>query len=327
MIPSSDIDSPTISVALATCDGVRYLPALLDSLLAQRLPPIELVACDDASNDGTAALLQSFAAHAPFSVRIERNPARLGVVANFSRAMALCSGKCIALADQDDVWHADKLARLSTVLSAPSILAAFSDANVVDENLHGLGYSMWQRVRFTRDEQERMLRGRAFEVLLKHQVVTGATLAFKVSLRDTAMPVPPDWPHDAWLAIHAAARGALLPIGEPLIDYRQHADNVVGGKRKSLFREALAAMALERAIWYRQELARWQALAERLATHDSAESARLALEEKISHLETRAKLPASRWRRLPGIWREISTGRYARHARNWGSIAIDLLVR
>lgn len=327
MMPSADKDSPTISVALAACDGARYLPALLDSLIAQHRPPAEVVACDDASNDGTAALLESFAARAPFPVRIQRNPARLGVVENFSRAMALCSGNCIALADQDDVWHDDKLARLSTALAVPSVLAAFSDANVVDENLHGLGYTMWQRVRFTRDEQERMMRGRAFEVLLKHQIVTGATLAFKVSLRDTAMPVPPDWPHDAWLAIHAAARGGLLPIGEPLIDYRQHADNIVGGKRKSLVREALVAMALERALWYRQELARWQTLAERLATPDGAESARLALEEKISHLEARAGLPASRWRRLPGIWREISTGRYARHARNWGSIAIDLLVR
>lgn len=327
MIPSSDIDSPTISVALATCDGVRYLPALLDSLLAQRLPPIELVASDDASNDNTAALLHSFAAHAPFPVRIQRNPARLGVVANFSRAIALCSGDCIALADQDDVWHADKLARLSTALSAPSVLAAFSDANVVDENLHGLGYSMWQRVRFTRDEQERMMRSRAFEVLLKHQVVTGATLAFKVSLRDTAMPVPPDWPHDAWLAIHAAAREGLLPIGETLIDYRQHADNIVGGRKKSLLGEALAALALDRAVWYREELARWQALAERVARTGGAESARLALEEKISHLKARAGLPAARWQRLPGIWRELSAGRYARYARNWGSIAIDLLVR
>lgn len=327
MMPSTDMGSPTISVALATCDGARYLPALLDSLLAQRLPPIELVACDDASDDGTAALLQSFAAHAPFPVRIKRNPARLGVVANFSSAIALCSGNCIALADQDDVWHADKLARLSTALSAPSVLAAFSDANVVDENLRGLGYGMWQRVRFTRDEQERMMRSRAFEVLLKHQVVTGATLAFKVRLRDTAMPVPPDWPHDAWLAIHAAARGGLLPIGEALIDYRQHADNIVGGRKKSLLGEVLSALALDRAVWYREELARWQTLAKRLATPDGTESARLALEEKISHLEARAGLPVARWRRLPGIWREISTGRYARHARNWGSIAIDILVR
>jgi len=327
MMPSSNMGSPTISVALATCDGARYLPALLDSLIAQRRPPIELIACDDASKDGTTALLQSFAERAPFPVRIQGNPARLGVVANFSRAMALCSGECIALADQDDVWHADKLARLSTVLSAPSILAAFSDANVVDENLHGLGYGMWQRVRFTRNEQERMMRSRAFEVLLKHQVVTGATLAFKVSLRDTAMPVPPDWPHDAWLAIHAAARGGLLPIDETLIDYRQHADNIIGGRKKSLLGEVLAALALDRTVWYREELARWQALAERLALTGGAESARPALEEKISHLKARAGLPASRWQRLPGIWREIATGRYTRHARNWGSIAIDLLVR
>lgn len=326
-MPFTDMGSPTISIALATCDGARYLPALLESLLAQRLPPIELVACDDASDDATEAVLQSFAARAPFPVRIERNAARLGVVANFSRAMALCGGECIALADQDDVWHPDKLARLSAALSGPTVLAAFSDASVVDENLRGLGYGMWQRGHFTKDEQERMRRGRAFEVLLKHQVVTGATLAMKVGLRDTALPVPPGWPHDAWLAIHAAARDGLLPIDAPLIDYRQHAGNAVGGKKKSLLGEARAALALDRAAWYRQERARWQALAERLATSGVVESSRPALDEKLFHLAARASLPAARWRRLPGIWRELSAGRYARHARNWGSIAIDLLVR
>lgn len=322
MMPSSNMDSPTISVALATCDGARYLPALLDSLIAQRRPPIELIACDDASNDGTTALLHSFAERAPFPVRIQRNPARLGVVANFSRAISACSGHCIALADQDDVWHADKLTRLSKALAEPSVLAAFSDANVVEENLDRLGYTMWQRIRFTLNEQRRMMQGNAFEVLLKHHIVTGATLAFKVSLRDTALPVPPGWPHDAWLALMAAAQGGLVAIPEPLIAYRQHGANLVGGMQKSWLSETRTALSLDRAGWYREELAQWRTLAERLGSHTPA-----VLEQKLTHLKARASLPAARWRRVPGIWRELMSGRYGRYARNWGSAAIDLLVR
>ena len=316
-----------ISVALATCNGTRYLPALLESISVQRLPPSEIVAYDDASEDGTVALLKSFAADAPFPVRIHRNPTRLGVVENFSRAIAACSGDCFALADQDDVWHVDKLAHLSNALAKPSALAAFSDANVVAWNLDRLGYTMWQRVHFSQHEQRRMAQGNGFEVLLKHHVVTGATLAGKTSLRDAALPIPPGWPHDAWLALVAAAQEGLIAIGEPLIDYRQHADNIVGGKRRTIWREAAVALALDRAAFYRAEIGCWRALEERLSSLPGATAALPSLSEKITHLETRASLPAARWRRLPGVWRELTAGRYIRYARNWGSIAIDLLVR
>lgn len=310
------------SVALAACNGAPYLQEFLDSLAAQTCPPCELVAADDASDDGTVALIEAFAARAPFPVRLLRNPRRLGVVENFALAMAACGGKGIALADQDDVWRADKLERLAAGLVPPCALAAFSDAEVVDANLAPLGYTMWQRVRFTPREQARVNRGEAFAVLLKHRVVTGATLAFKVSLRDTALPVPAGWPHDAWLALMAAARGGLVAVPEPLIAYRQHGGNVVGGLRKPFAQEAREALALDRTAWYRDELALWRALAARLAA-----TAPAGLAEKIAHLEARAGLPAARWRRLPEVMREVASGRYARHARNWGSVALDLLVK
>lgn len=319
--------SEVCSIALATREGASYLPPLLDSLAAQRMRPGELVVGDDASRDDTLAMLEAFAARAPFPVRILRNPRRLGVVENFSRVLSASRGDWIALADQDDVWRVDKLEKLAAALAAPGALAAFSDAEVVDAALAPLGYTMWQRVRFTPREQTRLARGEGFSVLLKHAVVTGATLAIKADLRATALPIPAGWPHDAWLALLAAARGGLVAVPEPLIAYRQHGGNLVGGLRKPLLREVRDALALDRAGWYRAELARWRALAARLGDMDCMAPARAALAEKRAHLEARAGLPAVRLRRLPGVLREFISGRYARHARNWGSVAIDLLVR
>lgn len=315
-----------ISIALATCNGTRFLPALLDSLATQTLPPHELVASDDASTDDTLHCLETFARRSSFPVRILRNREALGVVANFGQALSACAGDCIALADQDDVWHAAKLEKLAAALAMPGTLAVFSDADVVDENLTPLGYTMWQRVHFTAQEQNLMARGDGFGILLKHRVVTGATLACKVGFRGTALPIPHGWPHDAWLALLAAAQDGLTIVQEPLIAYRQHDANLVGGRRKTLMQEFRAGLQLDRSAWYRQELGLWRALDARLATLP-ATVARTVLADKIVHLETRAQLPGPRWRRIPGILREALSGRYARHARNWGSIAIDLLVR
>lgn len=309
------------SVALATCQGARYLSGLLDSLAAQSLPPCELIAADDASDDETVALLETFAASAPFPVRILRSSRCLGVTDNFNRAISACSGDFVALADQDDIWEADKLEKLSEALVTPGVQAAFSDAQVVDADLVPLGYTMWERVRFTSDEQTRLARGEGFAVQLKHRIVTGATLAFSAGLRDIALPIPANWPHDAWLSLLAAARGGLVAIPEPLIAYRQHAANVVGGRRKSFIQEMRTALTLDRATWYQQEISLWRALEVRLpVTPDE-------LLEKLAHLEARANLPAPRLRRGKGVLQEFLKGRYASYARNWGSIAIDLLVK
>ena len=319
--------SDRISVALATCNGANYLPDLLNSLVAQHIPPFELVASDDVSTDTTLKILEQFASVAPFEVRILRNTTRLGVADNFARTIAACSGEIIALADQDDVWHPQKLARLELALSQPNAQAAFSIADVVGADLLPLGYTMWQRVGFSSGEQMRMERGDGFAVLLKHSIVTGATLAFRSHLRDVALPIPAGWAHDAWLAHNAAARGRIVAIPEPLIAYRQHAGNVVGGLAKPVVREICSALALDRGAWYQSELNRWKALAERLESANPATPVPACLNEKIEHLRRRAELPQIRWQRIAPILREVLAGKYARYARNWGSIAIDLLVK
>lgn len=289
----------------------------------QRLP-FELLACDDASSDLTINILEDFATRAPFRVTIVRNPTRLGVVGNFSQAIAACQGDIIALADQDDYWHPEKLTRLVETLENPATLAAFSDAQVVGPERTPLGFTMWKRVHFTPYEQSKLAQPDGFRVLLKHHIVTGATMAFKSELRELALPIPATWAHDAWLALIAAAYGRLQPIPAPLIDYRQHDENVVGGRKRSLFKDAWTALRMERSEWYQKEIGRWQYLKDHLTTNPNTA---VALDEKIAHLKTRACLPKNRWQRLPYIWRELTAGRYTAYARNWGSVAIDVLLR
>jgi glycosyltransferase involved in cell wall biosynthesis len=52
----------SISVAMATFNGARYIGEQLTSLSSQTVKPLELVVCDDGSTDETVAILQSFSA-------------------------------------------------------------------------------------------------------------------------------------------------------------------------------------------------------------------------------------------------------------------------
>lgn len=314
-----------ISIALCTCNGERFLAEQLDSLARQIFLPTEVVVCDDASEDGTFSLLHDFASSAPFPVRIFRNPQRLGIGANFEQAIELCSGDVIALCDQDDVWLPNKLAAFAELLKTGADWVC-CDAEVSDVDLHSLGYTLWQRVSFDRGERKAAQDGFFFEVLIKHCVVAGATLAFKAQDRDRLLPIPHGWQYDAWLAAVLSATGKVSLVETPLQSYRQHDGNALGAARHGFFSEVQAALSLDRNAYYQTEIARWVQLETHLGSSASAlMQARLAA--KIAHLRRRASLPANRFARFPFIIAETLRGGYSRYARNWGSIAFDLLVR
>ncbi len=110
--------SESVSVAMCTYNGAKFLPPQMESILAQTQAPDEMVVCDDGSTDGTVELLREFAAKAPFPVRIQQNSRNLGPAANFAQCMEMCGGEILVLADQDDVWFPYRLAETRAAFAA-----------------------------------------------------------------------------------------------------------------------------------------------------------------------------------------------------------------
>src|SRR5579862_2176323 len=102
----------TISVAMCTFNGERFVSAQLESIATQSRPPDEVVICDDGSSDGTQEIVRKFALSSPFPIRFAVNPRNLGSTKNFEQAISRCEGAIVALADQDDVWYRYKLERI-----------------------------------------------------------------------------------------------------------------------------------------------------------------------------------------------------------------------
>ena len=184
------MNNQTVSVAMCTYNGARYLHEQLDSILTQTRVPDELIVCDDGSTDATLKILDEFNKKAQFSVKIYCNVTRLGSTKNFEKAIALCAGNVIVLSDQDDVWLPEKLERIEQAFVVhPNAGYVFSDALVVDEELRSLGYTMWGQALFTNRERRRFETGHQIEILLKHNVVTGATMAFRKGLKKLILPI------------------------------------------------------------------------------------------------------------------------------------------
>jgi glycosyltransferase involved in cell wall biosynthesis len=312
---------------MCTYNGAVYLAEQLASIAAQDCPPDELVVCDDASDDATPEILAEFSAQAPFPVRFERNRQNLGSRANFQQAIERCRGNLIALADQDDVWLPQKLRRLRESLqNHPSAAFAFSDAMLVDAERRPLGRRLWQSIRFHAGEQRRWAAGGELDVLLQHNVVTGATLAFRAEFRELLLPIPGHWVHDGWIALLLAAVAPAMAIAEPLVEYRQHAAQQIGERPRTLYEQYLRGRERRQSDF--QTLADdYEAARQRLAAAGRRlRSDRLlkALGRKAGHFRCKARMRAGTLGRLPLVLRELTLGHYARYSSGWRSLAQDL---
>jgi glycosyltransferase involved in cell wall biosynthesis len=227
----------SISVAMATFNGQRFIREQLDSLAAQQHLPSELVIADDASSDKTVAIAEQFAKAAPFTVHIHRHDKRLGYRANFMRAASLCTSDVIAFCDQDDIWSPQKLALCIEPFGDPAVLLAHHNAEVVTEageRLGSLDYlasapmtpplsvcTIWQ-----------MGNALGFTVVFRRSILEFSDL-WEMSLDYNDLTAP--MAHDQWVFFIASVFGRIVYIDKALASYRQHSSNLFGWNRPLAF--------------------------------------------------------------------------------------------
>jgi glycosyltransferase involved in cell wall biosynthesis len=320
---------PGLSIALCTYNGEAYLEDQLNSIAAQRCLPDELIVCDDGSTDRTLQVLDAFARNSPFPVSIHTNASTVGSNKNFEKAILLCTGDIIALADQDDFWLPEKLSRIVDAFKAnPSAGVVFSDALVVDQNLNPLGITIWDRFEFTQKRRRQFDSGNAFGVLIKKNVVTGATMAFKKVYTDRIVPIPTMWVHDSWIAFIMSLYAEMVYIDEPLIKYRQHPGQQIGARKKStLTKEAVFG---DNSFSYANEFMRYSQLYQRVkklrGTFPDYDYIAKAVKDKVIYCYLRSHMPEEKRKRIRMVAANLFSLRYHRYSYGFLSAAKDLFL-
>jgi hypothetical protein len=145
----------------------------------------------------------------------------VGFYLNFERLLDAVPAECdwIALSDHDDVWRADKLARLLPMLSKKILVTG--QARVVSAAPPG-------QVLIARTDRRIV---KPMDLLL-HNQVSGALCVFRRQLLEVALPFPRlhtvTQLHDHWLGMCAEALGGYAVLDEVVQDYVQHGENLVG---------------------------------------------------------------------------------------------------
>lgn len=324
----------SISAALCTYNGARFIREQVRSICLQTHPPVEIVLSDDGSTDDCVAVAREAwqACHAErpgLDIRLQvlRNERALGVTRNFQQAVSACRAPLIALSDQDDVWHAGRLETMSRVFSPrDDLLLLHSDARLIDEGGRDLDRSLFDALGVRASEISGIHEGRAFDVLLRRNLATGATIVFRRELLQRALPFPDGWLHDEWLAVIASVTGGVDVIEEATIDYRQHTANQVGAPQRSV-RRLLQKLRSARGDMHERRAAKARALCDRLAAESSPAITplRRKANEKLHHELARAALPERRLARMGPVLRELMQGRYALYGYGVRGAIRDLL--
>ena len=119
----------SISAIVPVYNGARYVEGTLRSLLAQTLPPDEIIVVDDGSTDASVSVVESVTSEVPIILVQQPNA---GQSAARNAAAQKASGELLAFVDQDDLWHRRHLEVLVPAFDDPEVGWSYSDFDEID---------------------------------------------------------------------------------------------------------------------------------------------------------------------------------------------------
>jgi glycosyltransferase involved in cell wall biosynthesis/GT2 family glycosyltransferase len=102
----------SVAVIIANYNYRRFVVEAIESVLAQTMPPDEILVIDDCSTDGSEEVIQRYAGR----VRFVRNDQNLGIVANFNKAVGLTASTYVAILGADNRMRSDYVERCKAAL-------------------------------------------------------------------------------------------------------------------------------------------------------------------------------------------------------------------
>jgi glycosyltransferase involved in cell wall biosynthesis len=209
------VRAPAVTVLMSVYDGERHLRESVESILDQTLTDFELLVVDDASTDGSRAIVDSYGDP---RVRVLTNEANVGLTRSLNRGLREAGGAYVARQDADDVSEPHRLERQRDLLDRrPGLALVASHYRRIDENGRHAGDRPVPTE--TRDIRWRLLFVNAFT----HSSVTfRRDVVLELGGYDERFRYAQDF--ELWSRL--ARCHAVAAVPETLVSYRRSADSM-----------------------------------------------------------------------------------------------------
>jgi glycosyltransferase involved in cell wall biosynthesis len=240
---------PSVSVLITCFNYGAYVGQAIDSALAQTYPPSEIIVSDDASQDNSCEVVESYISRG-YNIRLLRNP-HGGMAANLNAAYRNSNGDVICLLDADDTFLPGKVeAIVNAFRSHPQAGFAIHRASLVDNQKRQRG--MYPLLSALPSGDCAQCTYDNAGILMGLPPTTN--LALRREIAEQIFPIPVEYTGYAEQMIHRLAplMTELCAVDEPLARWRLHGQNDQNSTRITAFRLERELKIME-SLWLEQK--------------------------------------------------------------------------
>ena len=210
-----------ISVILPVFNAEDTVAKTVDSVLFQTYENIELIIIDDASTDGSRAILEKFAA-SDARIKLLINEANIGVLKTRIRGVRSAKGRWIAFIDSDDLWDKEKLKKQMDLLKETGSVLSYCASAFIRNDGDAVPWVLHVPPTVT------------YKSLLKQNIISNSSVVVNRNVFLKYSPFSEDHRdmHEdfaCWLLILRSGN-TVCGIDEPLLTYRVNENSMSGNK-------------------------------------------------------------------------------------------------
>jgi glycosyltransferase involved in cell wall biosynthesis len=223
------MNAPLVSVIMPVYNATPYVGDAVQSVLAQTLGDLEVIAIDDASTDDSRRRLEAIVDP---RLRVLANAANLGAADTKNRGLSEARGEYIAFLDADDLAAPQRLAtQIEWLRKNPSAVLAASSLEHIDGTGRSLGIFDLSGLNSAALRARLLFKNRLAQstVTLRREAL--GTLRFRREFE-------PAEDYDLWTRLAPGCEFAILP--EVLVRYRVHEASVSALKHAAMERSVAA---------------------------------------------------------------------------------------
>lgn len=201
----------------------KFILKAIESVLKQTCDDFELVIIDDASEDNSSKIIQSFDKN-NIKIRSFFHEKNRGIAKTVNECIEKAKGKYISFFSSDDVWIKEKLEKQIEILKKDEDLLVWSEGAIIDAQGNFTGELFTQM----HSALNRKKSGNIFEELLKNNYICGQSLICKrENLKNIKFDENLKYLNDYKFYVDLAKEYKFCFIPEPLTMYRIHGKNSI----------------------------------------------------------------------------------------------------